>query len=104
MKFTFKTIENDNGTRTIHAKGISTNGNEFEGKAVCSPKDYFIFDWGRAIATSRARIKQIKKILANEMIRNEKIGIMQKKSDREIEKLAKQIDSLETTISVFTEA
>lgn len=94
MKFTFKTVTNDNGNRTIHAKGISTNGNEFEGKATCSPNDEFNFAWGRAIAETRARKKQVKKILANEMKRQERLDILQKKSVKEVEKLLKQIEEL----------
>lgn len=102
MKFTFKTVTNESGTRTVHAKGISTNGYKFEGKAICSPNDQFFFGVGRVIAETRARIKQLKKILANELLRNQKIITMQNKSDREIEKLCKQLEDLESYESNWT--
>lgn len=95
MKITFKTVTNDNGTRTVHAKGISINGNKFEGKATCSPNDPFIFCIGATIAETRARKNQIKKILSGEAKRQERLEILRKKSVREVKKLLEQLEELD---------
>lgn len=102
MKFTFKTVTNDNGTRTVHAKGISINGNKFEGKATCSPNDEFIFCWGRAIAETRARKKQIKQIISGEAKRQERLEILRKKSVKEVDKLLKQLEELDEVELIYS--
>jgi hypothetical protein len=59
MKYSYKTIKEENGRMIVTATGRSTLGNVFVGRAVCAPADKFDFSLGASIARRRANIKRL---------------------------------------------